>query len=256
MTYYVTFCKLIFIPYLSTWRVKSQQIERGDPNGTNRITIVAGLSHPWGVAIYDNYLYFTDRDFEVIERVDKSTGVNRVVLRDNVSGLRVLKVHYRESEYHRETSPSSFAFDCFSLVNAILSTNPASVGTSNGCTNNMGVCEQLCLPRPHGLFSCACATGFKLNADNRTCTPYQSYVVISTLSAIKGLSLEGSDHSEAMVPVAGRGRLFLIFVNHSLSFDTYYAMDRGGVNGANHPPLRMSQDAAKRQGCLGLLTTL
>lgn len=26
------------------------------------------------------------------------------------------------------------------------------------------------------------------------------------LTAIKGFSLEGSDHSEAMVPVAGRGR--------------------------------------------------
>lgn len=70
----------------------------------------------------------------------------------------------------------------------------------------MGACEQLCLPRPLGLFTCACATGFKLNADNRTCVPYQSYVVISTLSAIKGFSLEGADHSEAMVPVAGRGQ--------------------------------------------------
>lgn len=72
----------------------------------------------------------------------------------------------------------------------------------------MGVCEQLCLPKPHSLFSCACATGFKLSADNRTCTAYQSYVVISTLSAIKGFSLEGADHSEAMVPVAGRGQFF------------------------------------------------
>lgn len=76
----------------------SLQIERGDPDGTNRITIVTGLSHPWGVAVHDSYLYFTDRNFEVIERVDKSTGANKVVLRDNVSGLRVLKVHYRESE--------------------------------------------------------------------------------------------------------------------------------------------------------------
>lgn len=113
----------------------------------------------------------------------------------------------------------------------------------------MGACEQLCLPRPHDLFSCACATGFKLNADNRTCTPYQSYVVISTLSAIKGFSLEGSDHSEAMVPVAGRGWLFLVFINHSLSYysDTYYTMDRGGVSGANHPPLRMSQDVGSEK---------
>ncbi|KAA8588167.1 hypothetical protein FQN60_001361 [Etheostoma spectabile] len=174
------------------WAVTSTgMIERGDPDGSNRITIVTGLSHPWGVAVYQNYLYFTDRNFEVIERVDKSTGANRVVLRDNVSGLRVLKVHYRES-------------------------------TSNGCTNNMGVCEQLCLPRTQGLFTCACATGFKLNADNRTCTPYQSYVVISTLSAIKGFSLEGADHSEAMVPVAGRGRNALHIDVHMASGFIYW----------------------------------
>ncbi|GAA6077980.1 low-density lipoprotein receptor-related protein 2a isoform X1 [Tachysurus ichikawai] len=153
-------------------------IERGDPNGSNRITVVNGLSHPWGVAVHGPYLYFTDRDFEVIERVDKATGSNRVVLRNNAPGLRVLKVHYRET----------------------------SAGSSNGCSNNIGACEQLCLPRPGGLFSCACATGFRLNADNRTCAPYQSYVVISMLTAIKGFSLEGVDHSEAMVPVAGRGR--------------------------------------------------
>lgn len=72
----------------------------------------------------------------------------------------------------------------------------------------MGACEQICLPAAQGFFTCACATGFKLNTDNRTCAPFQSYVVISTLSAIKGFSLEGGDHSEAMVPVAGRGQSF------------------------------------------------
>lgn len=72
------------------------------------MTVVTGLSHPWGVAIYGSYLYFTDRDFEVIERADKATGANKVVLRDNVSGLRVVKVHYRESECPRNAPESSF----------------------------------------------------------------------------------------------------------------------------------------------------
>uniref|UniRef100_A0A3Q2YAJ4 EGF-like domain-containing protein n=1 Tax=Hippocampus comes TaxID=109280 RepID=A0A3Q2YAJ4_HIPCM len=163
------------------------KIERGDPDGTNRVTVVSGLAHPCGVAVFQNFLYFTDRDFEVIERMDKSTGADRIVLRDNVSGLRVLKVHYR---------------DC-----NCMSRHHPSAGTTNGCTNNITACQHLCLPRPQGLFTCACATGFKLNSDNTTCAPYESYVVISTLSAIKGFSLEGADHSEAMVPVAGRNAL-------------------------------------------------
>ncbi|XP_048725147.2 low-density lipoprotein receptor-related protein 2 isoform X1 [Caretta caretta] len=161
------------------WAVTSTGvIEKGNVDGTNRVTLVLHLSHPWGIAVYDSFLYYTDRDYEVIERVDKSTGANKVVMRDNVPRLKCLRVYYRDN----------------------------SAGSSNGCSNNIGVCQQLCLPVPGGLFSCACATGFQLNPDNRTCSPYSSFVIVSMLSAIKGFSLETSDHSEAMVPLAGRGR--------------------------------------------------
>ena len=68
-------------------------------DGTNRVTLVVHLSHPWGIAVYDTFLYYTDRDYEVIERVDKSTGANKVVLRDNVPRLKCLRVYYRDSEY-------------------------------------------------------------------------------------------------------------------------------------------------------------
>ncbi|XP_023355035.1 low-density lipoprotein receptor-related protein 2 isoform X2 [Sarcophilus harrisii] len=153
-------------------------IERGNVDGTNRMIVVFHLSHPWGIAVYDSFLYYTDQDYEVIERVDKATGANKVALRDNVPNLRCLRVYYRDH----------------------------SAGSSNGCSNNMNTCQQMCLPIPGGLFSCACATGFKLNPDNRTCSPYDSFIVVSMLTAIKGFSLEASDHSEAMVPMAGRGR--------------------------------------------------
>lgn len=53
--------------------------------------------------------------------------------------------------------------------------------------------------------SCACASGFKLNPDHHSCSPYNSFIVVSKLSVIRGFSLELSDHSEAMVPVAGQG---------------------------------------------------
>lgn len=67
-------------------------------DGTNRMTVVAHLSQPWGVAVYGSFLYYSDRDYEVIERVDKSTGANKVALRDNVSGLKCLRVYYRDCE--------------------------------------------------------------------------------------------------------------------------------------------------------------
>nr|XP_012637337.1 low-density lipoprotein receptor-related protein 2 [Microcebus murinus] len=153
-------------------------IESGNVDGTGRTILVHQLSHPWGIAVFGSFLYYTDEHYEVIERVEKATGANKVVLRDNIPDLRGLRV------YHRRNAAES----------------------SNGCSNNLNACQQMCLPIPGGLFSCACATGFKLNPDHRTCSPYDSFIVVSMLSAIRGFSLAVSDHSEAMVPVAGQGR--------------------------------------------------
>ncbi|KAI5929752.1 Low-density lipoprotein receptor-related protein 2 [Manis javanica] len=161
------------------WAVTSRGvIESGSVDGTSRMALVNRLSHPWGIAVYGSFLYYTDEHYEAIERVDKATGANKVVLRDNIPNLRGLRVYYRRN----------------------------SDKSSNGCSNNVNACQQICLPVPGGLFSCACATGFKLNHDNLTCSPYNSFLVVSMLSAIRGFSLELSDHSDAMVPVAGQGR--------------------------------------------------
>ncbi|OXB76843.1 UNVERIFIED_CONTAM: hypothetical protein H355_002536 [Colinus virginianus] len=188
------------------WAVTSTGvIEKGNVDGTNRVTLVVHLSHPWGIAVYGTFLYYTDRDYEVIERVDKFTGANKVVLRDNVPRLKCLRVYYRDN----------------------------SAGSSNGCSNNIGVCQQLCLPVPGGLFSCACATGFQLNPDNRTCSPYNSFVIVSMLSAIKGFSLETSDHSEAMVPLAGRGRNVLHVDVHMPSGFIYWCDFSSTVSSQN-----------------------
>lgn len=68
-------------------------------DGVTRVTVVRGLSHPWGLTVHQNYLYYTDLDYEVIERVDKDSGANMVVMRSDMSGLRALKVHARDSRW-------------------------------------------------------------------------------------------------------------------------------------------------------------
>lgn len=73
------------------------QIECGTMDGVTRVTVVSGLSHPWGITVYQNHLYYTDLDYEVIERVDKESGANMVVMRSGMSGLHALKVHARDS---------------------------------------------------------------------------------------------------------------------------------------------------------------
>lgn len=68
-------------------------------DGVSRVRVVNGLSNPWGLTIYQNHLYYTDQDYEVIERVDKESGANMVVLRSGMTGLRALKVHARDSTF-------------------------------------------------------------------------------------------------------------------------------------------------------------
>lgn len=68
-------------------------------DGTERMILVHHLAHPWGLAVHGPFLYYSDEQYEVIERVDKSSGSNKVVLRDNVPNLRGLQVYHRRSEY-------------------------------------------------------------------------------------------------------------------------------------------------------------
>ncbi|XP_059822369.1 low-density lipoprotein receptor-related protein 2a isoform X1 [Hypanus sabinus] len=179
------------------WSISSTGvIERGDLNGLNRVTIVSHLSHPWGIAIYKNFLYYADSDYEVIERVDKNTGENPVVMRNNIAGLMSLRVHFRDK----------------------------SAGSSNGCSHNFGACEQLCLPRPSGAYTCDCTMGYRRNPDARTCSSVESFVIVSQLNVIRGFNLNESDHSEAMVPVGGLGR-FALHVDVHVSSGFIYWCD-------------------------------
>lgn len=96
-------------------------------DGVTRVTVVSGLSHPWGLAIHENHLYYTDLDFEVIERVDKDSGANMVVMRSGMSGLHAIKVHARDSTWahcffnfiQRCLSLSLFWYfhpDCYAII--------------------------------------------------------------------------------------------------------------------------------------------
>ncbi|XP_069081387.1 low-density lipoprotein receptor-related protein 2 [Pleurodeles waltl] len=205
------------------WAVTSSGvIERANVDGTNRIIVVNHLSHPWGIAVHESFLYYTDRDYEVIERVDKVTGANKVVMRDNISGLKCLRVHYRDN----------------------------SAGSDNGCSNNPNTCQQICLPKPRGQFSCACSTGFQLDANNRTCSPYNSFVVVSMLTAVKGFSLEAADHSEAMVPLAGRGRNVLHVDVHMPSGFIYWC-DFSSSTAAQNGIRRIKPDGSSFRTIVG-----
>ncbi|XP_057682782.1 low-density lipoprotein receptor-related protein 2 [Corythoichthys intestinalis] len=158
------------------WGVSgSGVIESGTMDGASRVTVVSGLSRPCGLTIYKSHLYYTDVDYQVIERVDKDTGANMVVMRSGLAQLRSIKVHARDE----------------------------SAGSSNACSSNNGDCPHLCLPKPNNKRTCACTTGFHPSPDGTRCEEFESFAVVSTPKYIRGFHINSSDHSEAMVPIGG-----------------------------------------------------
>ncbi|MEQ2184541.1 hypothetical protein GOODEAATRI_009041, partial [Goodea atripinnis] len=91
-------------------------IECGTMDGVTRVTVVSGLSHPWGLTVYQSYLYYTDLDYEVIERVDKENGANMVVMRSGISNLHALKVHARDRFYPSPDGTRCEEYESFAVV--------------------------------------------------------------------------------------------------------------------------------------------
>ncbi|KAK0132816.1 Low-density lipoprotein receptor-related protein 2 [Merluccius polli] len=169
------------------WAVANAgQIECGSMDGVSRVTVVSGLSLPWGLSVHQGHLYYSDADYEVVERVDKASGANMVVMRSGMSGLRALKVHARDGRSSWFSSRSA-----------------ESAGSSNACSSNNGGCPHLCLPRPGNQRTCACTTGFVPSQDGAGCRQYESFAIVSTPKFLRGFHINSSDHSEAMVPVGG-----------------------------------------------------
>ena len=51
-----------------------------DLNGENRVRLNTQMAHPYGVAVFENYVFWTDWNYKSIHRADKFTGNNATVL--------------------------------------------------------------------------------------------------------------------------------------------------------------------------------
>lgn len=100
-------------------------------NGYERKELVnENLPHVFGLTQLGDYLYWTDWQRRTIDRVNKNTGLDRIVIIDQLPNLMDVKA-----------------------VNLKESLN------SNLCGTNNGNCSQLCFYRPQGDYSCACEIG-------------------------------------------------------------------------------------------------
>uniref|UniRef100_A0A671S9X1 Low density lipoprotein receptor-related protein 1Ba n=1 Tax=Sinocyclocheilus anshuiensis TaxID=1608454 RepID=A0A671S9X1_9TELE len=118
-------------------------IEKIYLNGSHRTVLYSGkeMNHPFGIAHYQNYIFWTDYMNASIFRLDLSS--NDVALM-------------------RAERPPLFGIQVY---------DPQSQKGNNQCSANYGGCgsSALCLATPAGRM-CACADGQRLEKDNITCS--------------------------------------------------------------------------------------
>ncbi|GFO20808.1 LOW QUALITY PROTEIN: low-density lipoprotein receptor-related protein 1 [Plakobranchus ocellatus] len=119
------------------------KIERCDFDGSNRVVILSQLpEHPFGMAVYGNFLYWTDWTHRAVLRINKWDGSGLTSVRKNIARQPMSIVAVAED-----------ADDC----------------TLNPCYNNMFGCAEICLVGKDGQAYCQCGIKKKLLQDGKRC---------------------------------------------------------------------------------------
>ncbi|KAL8579462.1 hypothetical protein ACOMHN_026827 [Nucella lapillus] len=86
-------------------------------------------------------------------------------------------------------------------VSALQVYDPTLRSGANSCSKNNGGCKQLCLPHKISR-QCRCTSGFTLGEDQQACIGMTSFLLYSTNTEIRGISLEPGKNDEALAPVS------------------------------------------------------
>lgn len=146
-------------------------------DGNQRRTVVNRVRHPFAITLFESYLYYSDWTKHGILRVEKSAQgkPSTTIVKSNLT--RPMDLHV----YHISRQP--FA--------------------ENPCAVKNGGCEQLCVISGKNESSCLCQYGHRLQADNRSCSNLDSFLLFARSAELRGIPLDPTDPRDAIVPVLG-----------------------------------------------------
>ncbi|KAG8233637.1 hypothetical protein J437_LFUL001048, partial [Ladona fulva] len=100
------------------------------------------LSHPFAIALFENYVYWTDWRTNSVIRASKWNGSDVTVIQ------RTLTQPFDIQILHPSRQPK---------------------GVSNPCGTDNGNCSHLCLINVNKTYKCDCPHVMRLSADGKTC---------------------------------------------------------------------------------------
>ncbi|XP_052741747.1 low-density lipoprotein receptor-related protein 2 [Bicyclus anynana] len=147
-------------------------------NGTGRQQVLSGshyLLHPHSLTLFEDTLYWTDRQLNRVLSAHKFRGTNQTVVSHLISQPLSIHVH------HPSLQPQ----------------HPSPCGAAP--------CQHLCLLSPNktGGYSCMCKPGFKLLPDGKCIEEENAYLMVLKGSQIIDLSTDGSGRAGQLPPVVG-----------------------------------------------------
>ncbi|KAK0093543.1 hypothetical protein PV326_013307, partial [Microctonus aethiopoides] len=153
---------------------KRKVIEMSDLDGLNRkILEVKNLHHPYGLALKDEFIYWSDWFTKGIYKVHKTSGGYGDAVVNELEGVMDIKIV----------------------------TAKDTDGLEDVCADNNGGCSHLCLRNPRS-YTCACPTGIILNDDKKTCnsTP-NNFLLLAGQNTIARMSLDTPEMWDVNLPI-------------------------------------------------------
>ncbi|CAH2090680.1 unnamed protein product [Euphydryas editha] len=147
-------------------------------NGSGRQQVLAGshyLLHPHSLTLFEDTLYWTDRQLNRVLSAHKFRGTNQTVVSHLISQPLSIHVH------HPSLQPQY--------------PSPCKKDT----------CQHLCLLSPNNTtgYSCMCKPGFKLLPDGKCIEEENPYLMVLKGSQIIDLATDGSGRASQLPPVVG-----------------------------------------------------
>ncbi|XP_047139272.1 low-density lipoprotein receptor-related protein 1 isoform X1 [Hydra vulgaris] len=145
-------------------------------DGLNQETILKQniLKHPFGLSVFEDYVYFSEWTPSSIRRANRISGGQKYFF--NASLVRPMAIQV----VHPARQPINNFF-------------------INYCLSHK--CSHLCVLRPLG-YNCKCPYGMEL-ADAYTCIDIKEVLIYARRTEIRGISLNSSDAVDKIIPIMG-----------------------------------------------------
>ncbi|VDK47362.1 unnamed protein product [Anisakis simplex] len=176
---------------------KVDRVESIDYNGNDRRIVAQGMNrvpHPFGLTIFDQYLYWTDWTRLGVIKIEKFGSDTEIIWSKKENNVFPMGI----SAYHEMSQPGPKQSDCIGLK------------IDNPCVESD--CEGMCLLSKDsggiGLgYRCACPIGQKL-VDGKQCVESTDYLLFSSNKVVRGIFPELIENSlsEAILPISPKSQ--------------------------------------------------